>query len=306
MILMKNSKCDAIAWVDYVSDWYRLLHINFGRESCGQIPRVFLLAYACTRSTISKKDLKKLVLFLLGPLYPFFLSPSLLSTFFFYSFLFLPIPVYFSFSQHLSMSFFSILPDTFSFSFLQFVREGAHQHSVALECVCFSRSLKGEATLVSVASSWSSRWKTNTQRLCTFCLNAWNKVPSCRQHGWGGNVFYNKLSHVLTYTFSVTLFPIIMLIFAASVSDWDIFHNVTFLLIGMFIWRIISVQGRTDPLETQLYIRTALQVSGVPFLFWGIRAFCPMRQFCSTRNSSSLCTMPTWWNVLRPPWQRAM
>ena len=171
-----------------------------------------------------------------------------------------------SFLQHLSMSFFSILPDTFSFSFLQFVREGAHQHSVALECVCFSRSLKGEATLVSVASSRSSRRKTNTQRLCTFCLNAWNMVPSCRQQGWGNNVFYNKLSHVLTYTFSVTQFPIIMLIFAASVSDWDIFHNVTFLLIGMFIWRTISVQGGTDPLETQLYIRRPVQMSGVPLL----------------------------------------
>ena len=29
--------------------------------------------------------------------------------------------------------------------------------------------------------------------------------PSCLQQGWGNNVFYNKLSHVLTFTFSVKL-----------------------------------------------------------------------------------------------------
>ena len=162
------------------------------------------------------------------------------------------------------MSFFSILPATFSFSFLQFVREGAHPHSVALECVCFSRSLKDEATLVSVTSSRSSRRKTNTQRLCTFCLNAWNKVPSYRQQSWGNNVFYNKLSHVLTHSYFPSNYPVVMLVFAPAVSD--IFHHFTFLLIGMFIWRTISVQGRTDPLETQLYIRRPVQVSGVPLL----------------------------------------
>ena len=37
-------------------------------------------------------------------------------------------------------------------------------------------------------------------KLCTSCLNAWNKVPSCLQQGWGNNVFYNKLSHVLTHS----------------------------------------------------------------------------------------------------------
>ena len=125
------------------------------------------------------------------------------------------------------MSFFSILPDTFSFSFLQFVREGAHQHSVALECVCFSRSLKGEATLMSVASSRSSRRKTNTQRLCTFCLNAWNKVPSCLQQGWGNNVFYNKLSHVLTHSHFQSNYPVVMLVFAPAVSDISPFHLFT-------------------------------------------------------------------------------
>ena len=259
MILMKNSKCDATAWLDYVSDWYKLLHINFGRVFCGQIPRVFLLAYACTRSTTSKKDLK-------NSYFSFSFSRLLSWAHFFLFFSVLTDSSLLFLLATLEHVLFSILPDTFSFSFLQFVREGAHQHSVALECVCFSRSLKGEATLMSVASSRSSRRKTNTQRLCTFCLNAWNKVPSYRQQSWGNNVFYNKLSHVLTYTFSVKIFPIIMLIFAASVSDWDIFHNVTFLSIDMFIWRTISVQGRTDTLETQHNIRTAIQVSGVPLL----------------------------------------
>ena len=47
--------------------------------------------------------------------------------------------------------------------------------------------------------------KENGMKLCTSCLNAWNKPPSCRQQGWGDNVFYNKLSHVLTFTFSVKL-----------------------------------------------------------------------------------------------------
>ena len=30
-------------------------------------------------------------------------------------------------------------------------------------------------------------------------------VPSCLQQGWGNNVFYKKLSHVLTFTFAVKL-----------------------------------------------------------------------------------------------------
>ena len=99
-------------------------------------------------------------------------------------------------------------------------------------------------------------------KLCTSCLNAWNKLPSCLQRGCN-KVFYNKLAHVLTFTFSVN-YPVAMLVFASAVSD--IFHYFTFLLIGMFIWRTISLQDRADPLETQLYIRRAIQVSGVPFL----------------------------------------
>ena len=127
-------------------------------------------------------------------------------------------------------------------------------------------------------------------KLCTSCLNAWNKLPSCQprsqgsllstlrskertlgtrlpsclQQGWGNNVFYNKLSHVLTHSHFQSNYPVVMLVFAPAVSD--IFHHFTFLLIGMFIWRTISVQGRTDPLETQLYIRRPVQVSGVPLL----------------------------------------
>ena len=130
----------------------------------------------------------------------------------------------------------------------------------------------------------------NGIKLCTSCLNAWNKLPSCQprsqgsllstlrskertlgtrlpsclQQGWGNNVFNNKLSHVLTHSHFQSNYPVVMLVFAPAVSD--IFHHFTFLLIGMFIWRTISVQGRTDPLETQLYIRIPVQMSGVPLL----------------------------------------
>ena len=90
------------------------------------------------------------------------------------------------------------------------------------------------------------------------------RLPSWLQQGWGNNVFYNKLSHVLTHSHFQSNYPVVMLVFAPAVSD--IFHHFTFLLTGMFIWGTISVQGRTDPLETQLYIRTALQMSGVPLL----------------------------------------
>ena len=73
------------------------------------------------------------------------------------------------------------------------------------------------------------------------------------------------VSHALAYTFSVILFSVVVLVFAPAVSD--IFHHCTFLLTGLFIWRYnISVQGRADPLETQLYIKRAIQVSAVPFL----------------------------------------
>ena len=73
------------------------------------------------------------------------------------------------------------------------------------------------------------------------------------------------VSHALAYTFSVILLSVVVLVFAPAVSD--IFHHCTFLLIGLFIWRYnISVQGRADPLETQLYIKRAIQVSAVPFL----------------------------------------
>ena len=106
--------------------------------------------------------------------------------------------------------------------------------------------------------------KEKGMKLCTSCLNDWNKLPSCLQQGWGNNVFYNKLSHVLTHSHFQSNYPVVMLVFAPAVSD--IFHHFTFLLIGMFIWRTISVQGRTDPLETQLYIRRPVQVSGVPLL----------------------------------------
>ena len=73
------------------------------------------------------------------------------------------------------------------------------------------------------------------------------------------------VSHALAYAFSVILFSVVMLVFVPAVSG--IFHHCTFLLIGLFIWRYnISVQGGTDPLETQLHIKGAIQVSGVPFL----------------------------------------
>ena len=89
------------------------------------LPPRYILVYACSRSTISKIDQKTRTL-------PSRSSFSILSVafsiepifFLFYSIF--PIPVYFSFSQHLSMTFFPILPD-FRFSFLQSIREGAQQ-----------------------------------------------------------------------------------------------------------------------------------------------------------------------------------
>ena len=89
------------------------------------LPPRYILVYACSRSTISKKDQKTRTL-------PSSYSFSVLSVafhiehifFLFYSIF--PIPVYFFFSQHLSMSFFPVLPD-FSCSFLESIREGAQQ-----------------------------------------------------------------------------------------------------------------------------------------------------------------------------------
>ena len=63
-------------------------------------------------------------------------------------------------------------------------------------------------------------------KLCTSCLNAWNKLPSCLQQGGGNNVFYKKLSHVLTHSHFQSNYPVVMLVFAPAVSD--IFHHFTF------------------------------------------------------------------------------
>ena len=90
-------------------------------------------------------------------------------------------------------------------------------------------------------------------KLCTSCLNAWNKLPSCQprsqgsllstlrskertlgtrlpsclQQGWGNNVFYNKLSHVLTHSHFQSNYPVVMLVFAPAVSDISPFHLFT-------------------------------------------------------------------------------
>ena len=136
--------------------------------------------------------------------------------------------------------------------FSLFIKEG-HSRIYTLLYAQLPRCCSHQEPTYSLLSALRSKERTLGTRL-----------PSCLQQGWGNNVVYNKLSHVLTHSHFPSNYPVVKLVFAPTVSD--IFHHFTFLLTGMFIWGTISVQGRTDPLETEHYIRRPVQMSGVPLL----------------------------------------
>ena len=140
--------------------------------------------------------------------------------------------------------------------FSLFIKEG-HSRIYTLLYAQLPRCCSHQEPTYSLHPPYGARrepWERGYLHACSLSL----------QQGWGNNVVYNKLSHVLTHSHFPSNYPVVKLVFAPTVSD--IFHHFTFLLTGMFIWGTISVQGRTDPLETEHYIRRPVQMSGVPLL----------------------------------------